>query len=142
MKHLIAATAVALTAAHAVQAGGLVTVQVDPIEIEAPQPMGANAAAWLIPLALIAIVVLASTTEEDCNCQASDARLKTDITPVGLADNGLPLYSYRYVGGSQTWVGVMAQDVLAHTPGAVITGPFGLMAVNYGALGLEMRPAQ
>ena len=68
----------------------------------------------------------------------SDARLKTDVTRAGTADNGLPLYHFRYAGQSQTWEGVMAQDVLSHTPEAVIeVGDY--YAVDYGMLGLEMR---
>ncbi|TYB81374.1 tail fiber domain-containing protein [Maritimibacter fusiformis] len=69
---------------------------------------------------------------------ASDARLKTDVTRVGTADNGLPLYHFRYLGQSQVWEGVMAQDVLAHTPQAV-SELGGYYMVDYGKLGLEMR---
>ena len=49
------------------------------------------------------------------------------------------LYSFRYIGLPQVYSGVMAQDVLMHTPEAVISGPFGIMAVDYGMLGLEMQ---
>lgn len=68
----------------------------------------------------------------------SDVRLKTDVTAVGVADNGLPLYTFRYLGDSALYRGVMAQDVLKHTPSAVVTMDSGYMAVNYTALGLEM----
>ncbi|MCI2398713.1 tail fiber domain-containing protein [Aliiroseovarius sp. N1Y82] len=70
---------------------------------------------------------------------ASDARLKTDITPAGTAANGLPLYQFRYVGLPTTYEGVMAQDVLAHTPAAVTHLPLGVMMVNYDMLGITPR---
>jgi len=68
----------------------------------------------------------------------SDIRLKTDIEPVGSAPNGLTLYTFRYKGFNALYQGVMAQDVLAHTPEAVVTLPGGYYAVNYDMLGLEM----
>lgn len=74
--------------------------------------------------------------------QASDLRLKVDIARVGTADNGLPLYEFRYLGGTTRYRGVMAQDVLMHTPEAVLTRPDGYMAVRYDMLGLEMTVAQ
>ena len=43
----------------------------------------------------------------------SDRRLKHDITPAGTLPNGLKLYSWRYLGGSHRFTGVMAQDLLA-----------------------------
>ena len=68
----------------------------------------------------------------------SDIRLKTDIEPVGTADNGLTLYTFRYKGSDALYQGVMAQDVLAHTPEAVVTLPGGYYAVNYDMLGMSM----
>ena len=68
----------------------------------------------------------------------SDSRLKTDIKPVGTADNGLTLYTFRYKGSDALYQGVMAQDVLAHTPEAVATMANGFYAVNYDMLGLAM----
>lgn len=49
----------------------------------------------------------------------SDERLKTDVKKVGILDNGLPVYVYRYVWGGPHHIGVMAQDVEAENPGAV-----------------------
>ena len=57
----------------------------------------------------------------------------------GTVTNGLPLYSFRYIGLPQVYSGVMAQDVLMHSPEAVVAGPFGYMMVDYGMLGLEMQ---
>lgn len=69
----------------------------------------------------------------------SDERLKTDIVRVGTADNGLPLYHFRYIGQDQLYEGVMAQDVLSHTPEAVAQIGSGYLGVNYEMLGMEMR---
>jgi len=80
--------------------------------------------------------------EIDCRPALSDVRAKTDITRVGYADNGLPLYEFRYVGGATRYRGVMAQDVLQHTPDAVVTLPNGYLGVNYGMLGLKMTRIQ
>jgi len=68
----------------------------------------------------------------------SDSRLKTDIEPVGTAPNGLTLYNFRYKGSDALYQGVMAQDVLAHTPEAVVTMANGFYAVNYDMLGMSM----
>jgi hypothetical protein len=68
----------------------------------------------------------------------SDIRLKTDIEKVGVAENGLPLYTFRYIGGDAVYRGVMAQDVLEVFPDAVSTMPNGYMAVRYDMLGMKM----
>lgn len=63
----------------------------------------------------------------------SDRRLKTDIKRVGVLDNGLPVYTFRYKGEQTVHMGVMAQEVLEVNPGAVHDmGEF--LAVDYGAL--------
>src|SRR5215471_12454930 len=49
----------------------------------------------------------------------SDIRLKTDITRIGTGAHGLPIYTFRYVGESELYEGVMAQDVLPVMPTAV-----------------------
>ena len=82
-----------------------------------------------------------ASCEIDCSqvFQGSDIQLKADITAVGVAPNGLPLYRFRYRGGEQYYVGVMAQDVLQRFPEAVGVSPSGYLGVNYDALGLRMR---
>lgn len=64
---------------------------------------------------------------------ASDMRIKTDITPIGKMDNGLPLYSFRYIGKTELHMGVMAQDVEKVNPDAVIEIN-GIKHVKYGEL--------
>jgi hypothetical protein len=69
----------------------------------------------------------------------SDARLKQDVHRIGTTVFGLPLYRFKYLGKSETYEGVMAQDVLRVMPNAVSAGAEGFYRVNYGALGARMR---
>jgi hypothetical protein len=68
----------------------------------------------------------------------SDIRLKTDIAPAGER-NGHAWYTYRYVWDDVGTVrsGVMAQEVMATHPEAVLTHPLGFLMVDYSKLGLE-----
>lgn len=68
----------------------------------------------------------------------SDRRLKQHVKQVGALPNGLPLYSFQYIWGGATFVGVMAQDVQRVMPAAVTTGPDGFYRVDYGMLGTRM----
>ena len=68
----------------------------------------------------------------------SDIRLKTGIEKVGVAANGLPLYTFKYLWSDSVYRGVMAQDVLKVFPEAVCTMPSGHMTVRYDMLGMEM----
>jgi len=70
--------------------------------------------------------------------QESDIRLKRDVEPVGRLQNGLTLYRFRYLRSEALFVGVMAQEVLAVDPLAVITGEDGFFRVDYRRLGLRM----
>ncbi len=72
---------------------------------------------------------------------SSDIRLKTDIEKVGVAANGLPLYTFKYLGSDDVYRGVMAQDVLEVFPEAVSTMPNGYLAVRYDMLGMKMTRA-
>ncbi len=138
-KHLATIATVSLLGANAAAAGGLspaVEAAPEVIMMEDHQP--SSLAGWIIPIILIAIIAVAMQADDE-PIIISDARLKTDITPVGFAANGLPLYHYRYIGLPTVYEGVMAQDVLMHRPEAVVTFPGGIMGVNYGMLGLTMR---
>lgn len=64
---------------------------------------------------------------------ASDIRVKTDIKRVGMTDDGLPVYTYRYKWGGPVQMGVMAQEVAEVNPAAVVNVG-GMLAVNYGEL--------
>jgi len=63
----------------------------------------------------------------------SDRRLKRDITRVGTTNDGLGVYTYRYVWGGPVQMGVMADEVQRVAPHAV-RSVGGYLAVNYGAL--------
>lgn len=69
----------------------------------------------------------------------SDARLKRDITLVGRLDDGLGLYSYRYLWSDTVYVGVMAQEVALIHPDAVVRGGLDdYLRVDYSRLGLKL----
>ena len=74
-----------------------------------------------------------------CGCSPSDIRLKRDITQVGELDSGINLYSYRYLWSDTTYVGVMAHEVAAVKPEAVLRGADGYLRVDYGRLGLRLQ---
>lgn len=61
----------------------------------------------------------------------SDRRLKRHIRRVGTLDNGLPVYSFQYLGGGPVQIGLMAQDVEKLHPDAVVEIA-GYKAVDYG----------
>lgn len=78
----------------------------------------------------------------------SDARLKTNIKPIGNAGD-IPLYSFKYDANNdyvrhinlptdKTYIGVMAQDIEKIMPEAV-TETDGYKRVNYEMIGVEMR---
>jgi hypothetical protein len=60
----------------------------------------------------------------------SDRRVKEDITRIGTLDNGLPLYTFRYIGEARLNVGLMAQDVELVNPDAV-SDFHGIKVVDY-----------
>lgn len=63
---------------------------------------------------------------------ASDRRLKEDIKKVGQLDNGLNVYTYKYLNGKTTYVGVMADEVAEVMPEALGPTMNGFMTVDYG----------
>jgi hypothetical protein len=69
----------------------------------------------------------------------SDIRLKRDIALVGRRDDGLGLYSYRYLWSDTVYVGVMAQEVALVHPDAIVRGELDdYLRVDYGRLGLRL----
>jgi hypothetical protein len=75
-----------------------------------------------------------------CGCgQASDIRLKRDIRQVGELDGGINLYRYRYLWSDTIDVGVMAQEVAAVKPEAVLRGADRYLRVDYARLGLRLQ---
>jgi outer membrane immunogenic protein len=69
----------------------------------------------------------------------SDIRLKRDIALVGRRDDGLGLYSYRYLWSEVVYVGVMAQEVALIHPDAVVRGKLDdYLRVDYSRLGSRL----
>lgn len=71
----------------------------------------------------------------------SDARVKTNINPVGVdAQTKLPIYEFAYKAApTLRYRGVMAQDVEKVYPQAVIAGADGYKRVRYDVLGMSME---
>lgn len=63
----------------------------------------------------------------------SDRRMKRAIERIGTFANGIPAYLYAYVWdtGKPSHIGVMADEVKAVRPDAVIRHPFGFDMVDY-----------
>lgn len=143
MKKLISSVAALALVAGTASAGGLEEPVVQAVEgVEEDR----SSAGWIIPLVAIGLVALAISGDDDNDddddeeevSELSDIRLKHNIERVGTADNGLPLYRWQYFWSSKTYEGVMAQDVLAAFPEAVVRRWHGFFAVNYSKLGLRM----
>jgi len=73
----------------------------------------------------------------------SDRRLKRDIRFLETTANGVRLYRFRYLGGTRSFVGVMAQDLIddPRFVAAVSRRASGLMVVDYARLGLHVGDA-
>ncbi len=70
----------------------------------------------------------------------SDIRLKRDIALLATMDDGMKIYSFKYLWSDVSFVGVMAQDLLANPAwaSAVSRREDGFYVVNYAALGYRM----
>jgi hypothetical protein len=67
----------------------------------------------------------------------SDIRLKTDIRRIGMTQDGVPLYRFRYKADpDRVFTGVMAQDLLSSRPDVLSIGEDGFYRVDYARLGL------
>lgn len=64
----------------------------------------------------------------------SDRRLKTDIKKVGQLDNGLNVYTFKYLGGKTTYTGVMADEVKDILPEALGPTVNGYASVDYSKI--------
>lgn len=69
----------------------------------------------------------------------SDVRLKTDIRPAGSdRASGVRLYSFRYRGLRQRFIGAMVHEVQHTHPAAVSFTPDGYGRIDYRVLGFPM----
>jgi opacity protein-like surface antigen len=79
-----------------------------------------------------------SASYSDTAIFVSDVRFKRDITLLGRRDDGLGIYSYRYLWSETVYVGAMAQEVALIHPDAVARDPLtGYLGVDYARLGLR-----
>lgn len=69
----------------------------------------------------------------------SDIRVKENIEIVGK-ENGHNIYEFNYKGDDKRYVGVLAQEVQNIVPDAVVEVD-GVLKVDYGMIGVEMRMA-
>lgn len=67
---------------------------------------------------------------------SSDRRLKKNISFITKTANGHKLYTYEYIWGGGTQIGVMADEAMLITPNAVLRGADGYLMVDYSKLGL------
>jgi hypothetical protein len=80
------------------------------------------------------------TSIDDCPAAPSDIRLKTNIEALSISRKGYNLYKFQYIdeNNENTYVGVMAQDIISRNPEAVIQNESGFYMVRYAQLGLKM----
>ena len=97
-------------------------------------------AAGVAAVGVTAIVISNNNDHHAPVNNASDIRLKRDIRPLMVTDNGLKIYTFRYAGDDRLFSGVLAQDLLKDPEfaGAVSTGADGYYRVDYTKLGLSL----
>ena|SRR5437764_274674 len=69
----------------------------------------------------------------------SDRRLKKDVTRVAEHPAGFGVYRFKYLWSDTEYRGVLAQEVLAAMPEAVVRGDDGFLRVDYAAVGMRME---
>ena len=85
------------------------------------------------------VVSTTTTVAVPAGTTTSDIRLKHDIVLLGRLANGLGFYRFSYNGSNKVYVGVMAQEVEAVMPQAVVRGRDGYLRVYYEQLGLRLQ---
>lgn len=71
----------------------------------------------------------------------SDRRLKTNIVHFETLENGLRIVEFSYLGFTNRWRGLIAQDVLQTHPDAVVEDENGHLAVDYNGLNVSLQAA-
>ncbi len=89
----------------------------------------------------VVVVALNARNRDDREETAavSDRRLKRQVRRLATLDNGLKLYTFKYLRDERMFVGVMAQDLIEQPQfrHAVSTNGRGFHVVDYGRLGVE-----
>ena len=68
----------------------------------------------------------------------SDRRLKRAIKYLRTLDNGVKIYSFKYLWSNQTFVGVIAQDLIGTEFESALHKNMGFYTVDYSKIGFEM----
>jgi hypothetical protein len=76
---------------------------------------------------------------QEYGAMRSDVRLKENINKVGNSPSGINIYEWNYIGNSQRYRGVMAQEILPIHPEAVALQPDGYLSVFYGKIDVNME---
>jgi hypothetical protein len=71
----------------------------------------------------------------------SDHRLKTNIVHCETRENGLRIVEFSYLGFTNRWRGLIAQDVVQTHPDAVVEDENGLLTVDYNGLDVSLQAA-
>lgn len=138
-RFLLSGTAAIALMGGVAQAGGLA----DPVMTAevVRQETSSSSGGLIVPLLFLLVIAAVASGGGGGGVPVaqSDRRIKTDISWVGMTADALPVYRYRYLGTATRFEGVMAQDVLARRPDAVLRADSGLLAVDYAKLGLTLR---
>ena len=78
-------------------------------------------------------------TGQGAGPMASDIRLKENITKVGQSPSGINIYQWNYIGQTEVFEGVMAQELMRDRPDAVVLMNNGYLGVNYDLIDVSMR---
>ena len=70
---------------------------------------------------------------------ASDIKLKENIIKVDNSPSSINIYEWNYIGKSQRYRGVLAQELLESHPEAVTMCPNGFLGVYYGKIDVKME---
>ena len=70
---------------------------------------------------------------------ASDVRLKDNIKKIGQSIDGYNIYKFRYLDSTKEFIGVMAQEVQAKKPEAVVELNNGFYGVDYSQLDVDFK---
>jgi hypothetical protein len=104
-----------------------------------------------IPLGIFGNHHTSTTSVQTCtghigsggNCESaiiasSDRRLKRDLVLLARRADGIGIYRYRYLWSDTVYVGVMAQELAAIAPEAVVHHSDGFLRVDYARLGMRL----
>lgn len=139
MKKIIASTSMAamlVAQSASAQNAGLPIEKLNFVEEETAVSSGNI----VIPLIFIIFALAVATgTGNSPMFYVSDERLKTDIRKVGVTPSGISIYQYKYRGQPHVFEGVLAGELRATHPEAVIRADNGFLAVNYDLIDAEFR---